>query len=119
MGPVIGRAALTGQKGTVKAVLAGGKRPDLGCSSVRRSVVVGLAWSGGVSGGSGGWSLDAFEAAESDQVVGGGDEVARETGAVQPSVAGATEATDGLDPAEDLLDSLADALADSVGAVKE
>ena len=115
-GPVIGRPSSAGQNRAWKSTLVSSQGPDLGCSVVRRSSVAGLARSGG-SGSGGLASMDAFEATEADQVVGGADEIAREGGAVEPSEAGSTEAADGLHPAEDLLDALPDPLADGVAGV--
>ena len=114
--PVIGGASSAGQNGVWKSTLASPKGLDPGRSAVRRSSVAGLARSGGLgSGGLASW--DAFEATEADQIVGGADEIACEGGAVESSEAGPTEATDGLHPAEDLLNALPDPLADSVAWV--
>jgi hypothetical protein len=103
--PVIERAVSAKQQGTWEPTVAGGKGSDLGFSAVRRSSDVGRARSGG--GGSGGIaSVEAFEATEADQIVGGADEIAREGGAVESSEAGPPEATVGLHPAEDLLTAM-------------
>src|SRR5439155_13130775 len=51
---------------------------------------------------------------KADEVVGGGDQVTDEPGALDPAVTGAAEPADGLDPAEDLLGALAGALAQRV-----
>src|SRR5947199_9304954 len=107
----MGRASSAGKDRAWQSALASPKWPDLGRIGVRRSRVAGLARPGGLGSG-GAASLDAFEATEADQIVGGAHEIARESGAVESSEAGPTEATDGLHPAEDLLDPPADPLAD-------
>src|SRR3954454_12010720 len=113
---MIGRASLASQNRAWKPMLRVRTGPELGHSAARRLSVAGLARSGG-SGSGGAASLDAFEATEADQVIGGADEIAREGGAVESSEASPTEAADGLHPAEDLLDPLADTLADGVAGM--
>ena len=63
------------------------------------------------------WRLDSSagtELSDPQQVVGGADQVGGETGPFDAPIARATEVADGLDPAEDLFDPLAHALADCV-----
>ena len=63
------------------------------------------------------WRLDSSAGTEfrdAQQIVRGADQVRGEAGAFYAAIAGATEVTDGLHPAEDLLDPLANALADRV-----
>jgi hypothetical protein len=54
------------------------------------------------------------ELGDPHQIVSSADQVGGETGPRHAAIAGAAEVADGLDPSEDLLDSLADALADGV-----
>src|ERR1700687_4194229 len=54
------------------------------------------------------------ELSDPQQVVGGADEVGGETGPLDAPIARATEVTDRVDPAENLLDPLAYSLADCV-----
>ena len=63
------------------------------------------------------WGLDSSTGTEfrdPEQVVRGTHQISSETGPRDPSIAAATEVADGLHPAEDLLDPLADALANGV-----
>src|SRR6266571_1350790 len=54
---------------------------------------------------------------QADQVVGGGDEVTRQTGPVDAPIPGAPESTDGLHPTKDLLNPLADPLAHAIAGM--
>src|SRR6266508_520084 len=57
------------------------------------------------------------QASHADEVVGGGDQISCQPGPVQTAVARAPESTDGLHPAKDLLDPLADPLAHLIALV--
>src|SRR3954466_5231006 len=103
------RVGKQASNGAWEAARVGRTRPGPGDSAARR-VRRGRS-------GSGGLGEDAFEAAEADQVVGGGDEVPRVARPFEPTEAGPAEAADGLHPAEDLLDGLPNPLADGVARV--
>src|SRR6266508_2794637 len=78
-------------------------------SGGRRSAATGPA-----QGSGGGERRPAPESGEADEVVGGGGQVTGHPGAVQAAVTNAPEATDRLDPPEDLLDPGPDPLAERV-----
>src|SRR5437870_4504636 len=66
----------------------------------------------------GGWeSTAAGEGRETDEVVGGRDQVAGHPGALQAPVARPAEAADRFEPPEDLLDPRPDSLTDGVARV--
>ena len=99
---MVSEAESVGVSGGWEAVLGGRQRPDWGCSIASRGT---LARSVG-SSSSGPLGEDAFEATEADDVVGGGDQVPGQAGAIEPSVARPSEAADRLHSAEDLLNGL-------------
>src|SRR5229473_8135152 len=57
------------------------------------------------------------ESGDAEQVVGGGHQMGMQLGALEATIASTAQAADGLHPAEDLFDPLADPLTDGVAGM--